>query len=136
MFFALLKTGSLVEALGSVAALAVLALIRVIGSFVTATINHLQMTFEFDIETAILDEHITFQMRDPDSQCFQQGTHDTFEEVLTGVALVFFFNMNVTIVKHGSGDSFGSYFCFHLDRDIGYPTGLPGASKNAWTPCL
>jgi hypothetical protein len=60
----------------------------------------MQMSLELHIETAVFYQDVSFQMGDADRQSFQQGTHNPFEKVLTGVALVFFFYVDVTVVKH------------------------------------
>jgi hypothetical protein len=63
-------------------------------------IHQMQVSFEFHIEAAVFHQDVSFQVSDADRQRFQQGAHDPFEKILTGVALVFFFYVDVTIVKH------------------------------------
>jgi hypothetical protein len=63
-------------------------------------IHQMEMPFEFHVEPAVFYQHVTFQVCHTNGQGFQQRAHNAFEEILAGVTLVFFFDMDVTVVIH------------------------------------
>jgi hypothetical protein len=71
-----------------------------------SVVDQLQVPFEFHVEATVLDQHVPFQMSHPDGERFKQGAHHPLEKVLTGVALVVFFDMDVTVEIHGESKSF------------------------------
>jgi hypothetical protein len=77
----------------------------IVGGWVVITnsvgfIDHLQVTFKFHIKTTVLNLNISIQMSNTHCKGFQQRTHYAFEKILAGITLIFFFDVDVTIIVH------------------------------------
>ncbi len=69
-------------------------------TIVVGLFHDIQMAFECFVETAVANGHITIEMGHTDSQCLKQGAGNALDEVLAGVTLIVFFDMDGAIEIH------------------------------------